>query len=83
VLAVPLDFLRRFAVEHEAVRTTLLVLHLTRDVVTAAELVAETLALTVEHEATNAAEGLGSEELKLSLRLLGVNETGGVDLKQI
>lgn len=54
--------------------------HLAGDVVAVAELVRETLAVSVEEETTFAAEGFGGQELELGVWVLGVNQTSGVDL---
>ena len=54
--------------------------HFPSDVVAMLELVDETLAGVVEKEATNATQCLGSQELDLRLRLIGVDETRRVDL---
>lgn len=48
MLAVPLDFLARLAVEDEPDRELSVLVHLTRDVVAPAELVAEADARVVE-----------------------------------
>lgn len=40
----------------------------------------ETLALVVQKQTTDTTKGLGGQELDFSLGLIGVNQTGGVDL---
>ena len=62
-------------------RTNLAVLpHLASDVVTLLELVDEARASVVEQETTNTAERLSNQELNLRVGLLGVDETGRVNL---
>mmetsp|Transcript_10854 Transcript_10854/g.30344 ORF Transcript_10854/g.30344 Transcript_10854/m.30344 type:complete len:253 (+) Transcript_10854:777-1535(+) len=79
VLAVPLDLLARLRVEHQPERTFVLV-HLARDVVAAAELVAETLAVGVEKQAAHATQRLGGEKLHLGVGLARMNDARGVNL---
>lgn len=58
----------------------LLLPHHAGDVVTVAELIAESVTVTVEEETTLTTEGLSSQELGLGVGVLGVNETSRVDL---
>lgn len=58
----------------------LLLPHHTRDVVTVAKLVAESVTIGVEKETTLTTESLSGEELPLGSRVLGVDETSRVDL---
>lgn len=71
------------AVEDETDRPLVLLLllpHLGRDVVTVTQLIGETLTVAVEQETTLTTQGLRGQELELGLRVLGVDETGRVDL---
>lgn len=54
--------------------------HLAGDVVAVAELVREALAVGVEEETTLTTEGFSGKELELGIWVLGVDQTGGVDL---
>mmetsp|Transcript_108864 Transcript_108864/g.152211 ORF Transcript_108864/g.152211 Transcript_108864/m.152211 type:complete len:254 (-) Transcript_108864:19-780(-) len=54
--------------------------HLTSDIVTAAQLIAETLTVGVDHQATNATQSLCSQELNLGLWIIWLNQACGVDL---
>jgi len=83
VLAVPLNLLGSLAVEDETVRSLIVAHHLTRHEVTSAELVDETLTVAVDHDTTDTAKSLSSEELDGVIRLIRVNEAGGVDLDLI
>lgn len=58
----------------------LLLPHLARDVVTVAELITESVTIGVQEQTTLTTEGLSGKELPLGARVLGVNETSGVDL---
>mmetsp|Transcript_70927 Transcript_70927/g.188595 ORF Transcript_70927/g.188595 Transcript_70927/m.188595 type:complete len:403 (+) Transcript_70927:249-1457(+) len=82
VLAVPRDLVRRRLVEDEA-EGRLALPHLARDVVAAAELVGEALAVGVEHEAAHSAQGLGGQELDLGIGVVGLHEAGGVHLNPL
>jgi hypothetical protein len=79
VLAVPFDGRGSSTVEDKA-EGALVLHHLLRDIVTTAELVAETVAITIEKDGASTAESLSSKELDLGIRLVGVDETSGVDL---
>jgi len=83
VTGVEVKDLGGLAVEDETdgpLALLLLFPHLAGDVVTVTELVRETLALGVEEETTFTTEGLGGQELELGVGVLGVDETGRVDL---
>mmetsp|Transcript_51062 Transcript_51062/g.111311 ORF Transcript_51062/g.111311 Transcript_51062/m.111311 type:complete len:514 (-) Transcript_51062:66-1607(-) len=79
VLAVPDDLIGRGLVQAETERRLVLP-HLARHVVAAAELVGETLALRVEHDATHTTERLGGKELDLRIRIIRLHQPGGVHL---
>lgn len=83
VTGVEIQDLGGFAVEDEADGPLALFLffpHFAGDVVTVTELVGEPLAVAVEEETTFTPEGFGSQELELGAGVLGVDETGWVDL---
>lgn len=83
VTGVEVQDLGGLAVEDETDGPLALLLffpHLARDVVAVAKLVGKALAVGVEEETTFTAEGFGSQELELGAWVLGVDETGGVDL---
>lgn len=83
VAGVEVQDLGGLAVEDETDGPLALLLffpHLAGDVVTVAELVREALAVGIEEETTLTAEGFSGEELELGIWVLGVDETGGVDL---
>mmetsp|Transcript_50588 Transcript_50588/g.69307 ORF Transcript_50588/g.69307 Transcript_50588/m.69307 type:complete len:245 (-) Transcript_50588:285-1019(-) len=63
-----------------ALHHTLVLPHHASDVVTAAQLVAEAVALDVQQHATDVTQHLGSQELHLRVRLIGVHEGRGVHL---
>mmetsp|Transcript_5944 Transcript_5944/g.24337 ORF Transcript_5944/g.24337 Transcript_5944/m.24337 type:complete len:324 (-) Transcript_5944:351-1322(-) len=79
VLAVPLDLLASLAVENQAKRALVLV-HLAADVVAAAELVAEALAVGVEKQSPYSPQRLSGEELHLGVGLARVDDARGVYL---
>ena len=54
--------------------------HLPRDVVTTAQLVAEALAVGVQDEAADAAQGLGRQELHFGIRIVGLHQTSRMHL---
>lgn len=54
--------------------------HASSNVVTVAELISETLALIIKEKTTDTTERLSSQELDLGLGILGVYETGRVNL---
>jgi hypothetical protein len=96
VLAMPLDLPRGLAVKNESngelrnnqyklpglmVGTYLLVLpHTACNIITVTELICETLTLVIKEETTDTTQSLGSQELNLGLRILGVYETSRVNL---
>merc|ERR1719401_1785743 len=86
VLTMPSDFSGGLAVEAKekargvAKRQALVLPHHASDVIPATELIAETLPLHIQEHAPNAAERLGSQELHLGIRLLGMHKTRGVHL---
>lgn len=70
-------------VENEAdgeLALVLLLPHHARDVITVAELVAESVAIGVEKETTLTTQSLSGQKLPLVAGILGVDETSGVDL---
>lgn len=70
-------------VEDEADGELVLVLllpHHARDVITVAELIAESVTIGVEKETTLTSQSLSSQELPLVAGVLGVDQTGRVDL---
>mmetsp|Transcript_2519 Transcript_2519/g.3109 ORF Transcript_2519/g.3109 Transcript_2519/m.3109 type:complete len:347 (+) Transcript_2519:291-1331(+) len=79
VLAVPDDLIGRRLVQDQPVRRLGLP-HLTGHVVASAQLVAEPVAVAVDHQAAHAAQGLGRQELDLGLGVVRLNEAGGMDL---
>lgn len=79
VLAVPLDFLGGSSVENQA-DGELVLPHHTSDVVTVAELITEALAVGRQQQSTDTTEGLGGQELDLSIGLTGIDQTGRVNL---
>jgi len=79
VLAVPLDLLARLTVEDEPDRELAVLVHLARNIVAPAELVAESEARVVEQEAADAPERFGRKELDLGVRVARVDEAGRVD----
>ena len=86
VTGVEVQDLGGLAVEDETDGPLALLLffpHLAGDVVAVAELVGEALAVGVEEETTFTAKGFGSQELELGAWVLGVDETGGVDLNLV
>mmetsp|Transcript_16094 Transcript_16094/g.48353 ORF Transcript_16094/g.48353 Transcript_16094/m.48353 type:complete len:431 (-) Transcript_16094:9-1301(-) len=86
VLAVPLDLGGGLGVQAEeearavAQHETLVLPHHARDVVAAAKLVAEALAVDVQEHAAHAAQSLRGKELHLRIGLLGVHQGRGVHL---
>ena len=50
------------------------------DVVTVSKLISKAVAVGVNEDTAYTTKGLGSKKLDLGVRLLDVNETGGVDL---
>ena len=83
VAGVEVENLGGLAVQHQAdgpLALLLLLPHLAGHVVTVAQLVREALAVRVQQQTTLTTEGLGSQELELGLRILGVDQTGRVDL---
>lgn len=58
----------------------LLLPHHAGDVITVTEVIAESLAIGVEEDTTLTTESLGGKELPLGSRVLGVDETGGMNL---
>jgi len=82
VLDVPSNLVRGGGVEDETERSLVLP-HLSGDVVTTSEFVTETLAVGIDEETTDTAESLGGEELDLGIGLSGVDDTGGVDLDPV
>mmetsp|Transcript_50585 Transcript_50585/g.69295 ORF Transcript_50585/g.69295 Transcript_50585/m.69295 type:complete len:377 (+) Transcript_50585:711-1841(+) len=79
VLAMPDDLIRRSLVQAQA-EGWLVLPHLTGDVVAAAELVGEALAVRIKHQATDTAQRLGRKELDLGIRIIGLHQAGGVHL---
>mmetsp|Transcript_13802 Transcript_13802/g.36924 ORF Transcript_13802/g.36924 Transcript_13802/m.36924 type:complete len:514 (-) Transcript_13802:112-1653(-) len=79
VLAMPDDLLRGGLVQAQAEGRFVLP-HLARDIVAAAELVRDALAVGVQHQAANAAERLSSQELDLRIRVVGLHQARGVHL---
>ena len=86
VAGVEVKGLGSLGVEDEADGVLALILLLVdhaRDVVTVAELVAEAVTIAVEEETTLTTKGLSSKELPLGVGVLGVDETGRVDLNLV
>lgn len=86
VAGVEVQGLGGLGVENEADWVFALVLLLedhARDVVTVAELIAESVTITVEEDTALATQGLGSQELPLGSRVLRVNQTSRVDLNLV
>mmetsp|Transcript_28263 Transcript_28263/g.71504 ORF Transcript_28263/g.71504 Transcript_28263/m.71504 type:complete len:239 (-) Transcript_28263:11-727(-) len=79
VLAMPDDLIRGGLVQAEP-EGGLVLPHLTRDVVAAAKLVREALAVRVQHQASNTAQRLGCQELDLGVRVIGFHQACGVNL---
>mmetsp|Transcript_23600 Transcript_23600/g.48964 ORF Transcript_23600/g.48964 Transcript_23600/m.48964 type:complete len:246 (-) Transcript_23600:404-1141(-) len=79
MLAVPDDFVTRSLVQDQSERRFRLP-HFPSDIVAASQLVAEALAIRVDHQAADTAEGLCSQELNLGLGVIGLHQAGGVDL---
>mmetsp|Transcript_37621 Transcript_37621/g.87914 ORF Transcript_37621/g.87914 Transcript_37621/m.87914 type:complete len:296 (+) Transcript_37621:521-1408(+) len=77
---MPFDLFGSGPVENEAVRSLVALLHLASDVVSTAELVAETNAIAVKEDTANTSQGLGSQELHLGVRLVWVHKSCGMDL---
>mmetsp|Transcript_62602 Transcript_62602/g.164284 ORF Transcript_62602/g.164284 Transcript_62602/m.164284 type:complete len:547 (-) Transcript_62602:70-1710(-) len=82
VLAVPDDLVRGRLVQAETEGRRVLP-HLTGDVVTAAELVREALALGVKHDAAHATQRLRGKELDLGIRVIRLHEAGRVHLNPL
>lgn len=83
VASVEVKGVGSLGVEDEAdgeLALVLLLPHHTRDVITVAKLIAETVTVGVEEETTLTTEGLSSQELPLGSGVLGVDETSGVNL---
>lgn len=86
VTGVEIQGVGSLGVEDEADGELVLVLllpHHTRDIITVAELVAETVAVSVEEETALTTESLSSQELPLGAGILGVDETSRVDLNLV
>lgn len=83
VTGVEVQDVGSLAVEQETDGPLVLLLllpHLARDVVTVTQFIGETVTIGVEQKTTLTTEGFGCQELELGLRVLGVDETGRVDL---
>lgn len=57
--------------------------HLPRDVIPAPQLVAEALSFRIDDQAAHAAQGLGGQELDLCLGVIGLHQTGRMDLRTV
>merc|ERR1719431_1808920 len=83
---MPFDLLGSLAVEAQeeasgvAKGDALVLPHHASDVVTAAQLIAEAIALDVKQNATDTAQGLGREELHLGIWLVGMHKTSWMHL---
>lgn len=83
VASVEVQDVGGLGVENEAdgeLALVLLLPHHAGDVITVAELVAESVTVAVEKETTLTTQGLSGQELPLVAGVLGVDETSGVDL---
>mmetsp|Transcript_72164 Transcript_72164/g.156669 ORF Transcript_72164/g.156669 Transcript_72164/m.156669 type:complete len:207 (-) Transcript_72164:441-1061(-) len=79
MLAVPDDLVGRSLVEAQTERRLALP-HLTCDVVTAAKLVAKTLAAGIEDKTPDTAQSLCGEEFDLGVGIIRLDQSCGVDL---
>ena len=79
MLNVPNNLLASLSVEAKTERPIILP-HATSDVIAATELVGETVTVLVDQNTADTTKSLGGEELDLGVRLLGLDETGRMDL---
>eukprot|EP00732_Lithocolla_globosa_P002497 Lithocolla_globosa_v1_NODE_1654_length_2416_cov_88.241847.p2 type:complete len:441 gc:universal NODE_1654_length_2416_cov_88.241847:564-1886(+) len=82
VLAVPFNFLGGLAVQQQTERTIMLP-HFSRNVVTASELVTESLSVTINQNTTAASESFSSQKLHLGFGFVRVNKASGVNLDEV
>merc|ERR1711904_394183 len=82
MLAVPNDLIGSSLVEAQA-EGWLVLPHLASDVVTAAELIGEALAICIEHEATDTTQSLSGKELDLSIRVIWLDKACWVHLNPL
>mmetsp|Transcript_23601 Transcript_23601/g.48966 ORF Transcript_23601/g.48966 Transcript_23601/m.48966 type:complete len:249 (-) Transcript_23601:398-1144(-) len=79
VLAMPNDLIAGGLVQDQS-KWRLRLPHFSSDVVAPSQLVAEALAIRVDHQATHAAQGLGRQELHLGIRIVRLHQTSGMHL---
>ena len=79
VLGVPDDLIGCSLVQTQA-KGRLVLPHLSSDIVTSAQLVAEAVAIGIQDDATNTSEGLRGQELHLGIGIVRLHQTGGVHL---
>mmetsp|Transcript_39180 Transcript_39180/g.47435 ORF Transcript_39180/g.47435 Transcript_39180/m.47435 type:complete len:332 (-) Transcript_39180:395-1390(-) len=82
VLAVPENLLGALAVEHQT-EGSLVLPHLAGDVVTATELISKSLSVGIQKDTAHTTQGLSSQELHLSIRLVRVHKSGRVNLNAL
>lgn len=83
VTGVEVENLGGLGVEYQANGELVLLLllpHHTRDVITVTELIAKSVAVSIEKKATFTSEGLGGQELPLGAGVLRVDQTSGMNL---
>mmetsp|Transcript_5975 Transcript_5975/g.9231 ORF Transcript_5975/g.9231 Transcript_5975/m.9231 type:complete len:237 (+) Transcript_5975:984-1694(+) len=80
MFAVPCNAAGGFAVENEAVRSLVVLPHATGNVVTSADVVAETVAFPIEDDTSFTTQGFSSQELDAVVRVIQVDETCWMDL---
>ena len=79
MLGVPDDLIGCSLVQTQA-EGRLVLPHLSSDIVTTAQLVAEAVAVCIQDDATNTSKGLCSQELHLGIRIIRLHQTGWVHL---
>jgi len=79
VFAVPNDLGGGSLVEHQA-EWAFVLPHLASYVIATAQLVGEPVAVSVKDKTTDSSQSLGGQELDLGIRILGIHQTGGMNL---
>merc|ERR1740117_2184680 len=79
VLGVPEDLCRCGTVQAETERWLVLP-HLASDIITTSKLICKALAILVEDKTSDTPQSLCSQELDLSIRIIGLHEASGVHL---
>jgi len=82
MLAMPDDLVGGSLVQAEP-EGRLVLPHLTSHIVPSAELIRETLAVGIQHQTSDASQGLGSQELDLGIWVIWLHQTSWVDLNPL